>query len=764
MNSAVNTNDFGNNDSVTPSPDDQQVLKSLLTEKSDAMKALYSCVPADISSLQKEYIDKNLHEIPDRFILYRIIGNDLYPRHKKGQSYDNLKFILENEQEFEGCAKWWVVNRIINKDEEEKIIGLLKRHNKPYLHLPFVEDLYKNIGFDFDCLPEADYLSGKDMAALGPTQRDRLMASLYRLKNNYVMNNNHARNVALRDGKQKAKWILPWDGNCFLTNTAWEQIRNDILSAAHLKYFVVPMTRVLENNELLDTNFVPNPVEEPQIIFRSDSKEEFNEEYCYGRRSKIELFWRLGIPGKWDRWKNDPWDLARPEKSREAHQFGVAGWVARLFSGMKSLELDSAESFNRRGLARMDGIISIIRSLDMRYAMKPENPLSLSFYDYGTLIAEKERHYSPGGCLVPVQMLFSEAKAALKRGPYSVTDKTTLPPSGDINDYWHPAPYWWPNPDTEDGLPYIQRDGERVPGTRLYEPESDKYDRTRLQRVFDDSVSLALAWFFTEEETYAQHGARILDRFFVNESTRMSPHLNFAQVRMGRNHNRGSSTGIIEMKDLYYYLDSVRLLESSGQLPEQTVIGIKSWLSNYLEWLLQSNQGKKERAAKNNHGTYYDLQVSAIADYLAEKKVLFESLIRAQSRIPLQFETDGSQPEEMTRTNTAHYCCFNLQGWISLSEIASRWGMDLWSYKAANGASLLKGVQWLLLHSGKKWPYPQMESFSQDRFFPIWFAAPSGLIEIPNQSEFPESKYLVKPRFFPHDGIRPYWNLGLKES
>ena len=37
----------------------------------------------------------------------------------------------------------------------------------------------------------------------------------------------------------------------------------------------------------------------------------------------------------------------------------------------------------------------------------------------------------------------------------------------------------------------------------------------------------------------------------------MTPHLSYAQVRMGHDGNAGSKSGIIEMKDLYYYLDAV---------------------------------------------------------------------------------------------------------------------------------------------------------------------------------------------------------------
>lgn len=38
------------------------------------------------------------------------------------------------------------------------------------------------------------------------------------------------------------------------------------------------------------------------------------------------------------------------------------------------------------------------------------------------------------------------ADEQLKKGPYSVTYKKVLPPSGDKHDYISMGPYWWPNP------------------------------------------------------------------------------------------------------------------------------------------------------------------------------------------------------------------------------------------------------------------------------------------------------------------------------
>ena len=721
---------------------------------------LKSVKPENVEGLKAEYREKGLDRKPDTFVLYRVIGNDLYPRHKKGQSQENLRFILENEPELEDCEKRFVVNRIIDQEEEKAIITLLQNYGQPFLHIPFNSKEYKKIGWDTDCLPEPDFLLSEAFEEYNGQDRDRVIAAIYRLKNNYVMNNNGARNAALRDGRARAKWVLPWDGNCFVTSSAWEQIEEDVNSSPYLKYFVVPMTRVTNNTQLLADDFTPDPVEEPQMIFRADAQEEFNENFCYGRRPKVELFWRLGVPGKWDRWKDDPWDQKRRGTSPEARQFGVAGWVARMFSGMEELEKDNKESFKKRGTARLESIISTLKYVDALVAGVTSQHLTNFRFE----VLEKERiNYQSRDkttLISLIEKLKADTEKALKRGPYSVIDKTTLPPSGSRNDYWHPAPYWWPNPSTANGLPYIQRDGERVPGTRMYEPNSEQYDRTRLQRVFEDSTILVLAWLFTFKDTYAKHAAKILQRFFIESDTRMTPHLRYAQVRMGHNDNLGANTGIIEMKDMYYYLDAVRLLITAGMIKEDTENDFKGWLFNYLDWLLESTQGIRERKAKNNHGTYYDLQVASIAAFLDERDVVYETLLRAQTRIAQQFADDGSQPEELARKTTAHYCCFNFQGWINLAEIASRWGADFWSFKSRSGASMTQGARWLLAHAGQKWPYQQIDEFDYERFYPIWFGIPRGVAELPAGADFPESIYEVKPKFYPHDGIRPYWNLG----
>ena len=59
--------------------------------------------------------------------------------------------------------------------------------------------------------------------------------------------------------------------------------------------------------------------------------------------------------------------------------------------------------------------------------------------------------------------LIASANKILAYKPVSVMDKVDMPPSGNKHDYVSLAPYWWPNPNTPNGLPYIRKDGEINP-------------------------------------------------------------------------------------------------------------------------------------------------------------------------------------------------------------------------------------------------------------------------------------------------------------
>src|SRR6185369_16195568 len=87
--------------------------------------------------------------------------------------------------------------------------------------------------------------------------------------------------------------------------------------------------------------------------------------------------------------------------------------------------------------------------------------------------------------------LKNNAQKTLKIENFSVINKEGTPPSGDKHDYMSQAPYFWANPNTPNGLPYVRRDGERNPEIKKY-PDHDLLDK-----MVDSVQTLALAYYFT---------------------------------------------------------------------------------------------------------------------------------------------------------------------------------------------------------------------------------------------------------------------------
>jgi len=302
------------------------------------------------------------------FVLYRILGNDLEPRHESRQTLRNLEFILTNEGPLERCEKRWILNRIHDPASERDLVALIEAAGHSYLRIPFEPHVYRTIDVDWQRFGGPRFFESPAFLALDPIAQARARASALRLKNLYAINNNGARNAAIHDGRAVADWVLPWDGNCFLTADAWRSIVASVDANRIYDYHVVPMARILSNDELLtgETRFVAR--DEPQLIFHRTARETFDPEIPYGRRPKIELLSRLGLRGPWDRWATDPWDIWPARSSPDRYLFnGSAGWVARLSSGRPDLEQGQRSDANRAD-ARNHAIVRTLAMLDEKCA------------------------------------------------------------------------------------------------------------------------------------------------------------------------------------------------------------------------------------------------------------------------------------------------------------------------------------------------------------------------------------------------------------
>ncbi|CAG8718824.1 7225_t:CDS:2, partial [Racocetra fulgida] len=313
--------------------------------------------------------------IRDKIILYRILGNDLPPRHKAGQTLRNVKFILEHEFEFSNTKKWWILNRIADSDYENALITLLKLHKQDYIRIPFIENEYSKLDFRIDDFPIPDFFNSDEFMRFSKVTKLRTIDYTYINKNLYAMNNNGGRNVALAHGKSQlnARWILPFDGNCFLTPNAFADIRSHLdLFGDQYKYFIVPMARLINNSQLLEESDVrPITPEEPQIIFKYDSDKTYNEQMRYGVPPSNRLADKSSIP-----WEPHSF----PDKAEEV-QYMSAGWVFRLFSGQMSQETKEAGPI--RSFNRLLAIQNFIDSLDEHIARKVQgfDPFRLFLYN-----------------------------------------------------------------------------------------------------------------------------------------------------------------------------------------------------------------------------------------------------------------------------------------------------------------------------------------------------------------------------------------------
>lgn len=701
------------------------------------LRQLYSTSPA-------------LH-LPDNFVIYRIIGNDLVPRHAKGQSRANVAFILEHEPAFEACEKRWIINRIVDPDEEAAIITLLEKHQQSYLRIPFDHDDYRRLRWDAEGLPSPDWTFSKAYERLDPVDKQLVQLHLRRHKTLYAMNNNGARNTALTDGRSRAKWVLPLDGNCYFTAEGFASLRQHIEAAPWHPYVILSMARIIDNTQLLKPGFTPVADEEPQVVFRCDAGECFDESIPYGRRPKVELLWRLGVPGPWDKYKFHAWDAQRPPYSPEAGRFQQVGWVARLASGRADLEV-GREGFINRGTVRGDSIVSTLDRIDARILAARSVSGALAFYDHRRLLGMPSAE--PG----LFADLMHKAEQAAGRGPHSVTQKTTLPPSGDPHDYWHPAPYWWPDPSKKDGTPYQWRDGQRLPGTQLYDSNSGQFDRTRLQLTMDDSTILALAGVAAGRRDLLERAALLVRTWFIDPATRMNPHLKYAQVRRGHNGDQGAGTGIIEFKDLHYFLDAVRLMRDEGTLTAHELDSFREWLAEYSTWLTTSAAGMNERRGNNNHGTLYDAQLLSIALFLGDFDTAAEVCNGAWLRFSCQFAPDGSMPHELKRTKPRHYASFGLVAWTTLARLMAACDEDLWGYRDSKGRSLQKAAAWLAAAwPDPKWAPDELAELPADRLEPLWQDCRNHFPELAGRlpSPAPSPSSVLHPDL----GHAPFWMI-----
>jgi hypothetical protein len=315
------------------------------------------------------------------------------------------------------------------------------------------------------------------------------------------------------------------------------------------------------------------------------------------------------------------------------------------------------------------------------------------------------------------ERILREAKVALNLEPPTIAKHHARLSEGGPNDFYSNADYFWPDPTKPDGLPYISRDGES-------NPDNFFQHRLAMRELRDAVAALGAAYKITGEDRYVTKAVELLRVFFLEPKTRMNPNLQYAQAVPGR--SPGRSYGIIDGLHLVEIPPAVITMQPSPAFPVEVRAGLKQWFRDMTDWMMTSDNGRTEAAAKNNHSVAYFVQIAAFARFTGDETKLTEC--RRQFKevfVPNQMAADGSFPLELNRTKPYGYSIFQLDNLAMLCQMLSTTNENLWNFKLADGRGIGLAMEFLYpyLVNKSKWPHrPDVQAWD------AWPARPPGLL------------------------------------
>ena len=334
--------------------------------------------------------------------------------------------------------------------------------------------------------------------------------------------------------------------------------------------------------------------------------------------------------------------------------------------------------------------------------MNPRHIVSLLFTAFLLLLAASDAWGQPSGewKLPEIEKPRILAKAAVYLGeePLTVTAYPAERSEGGLHDFYSEGDYWWPDPENPDG-PYIRRDG-------MTNPDNFVAHRRAMVRLGEIIGTMASAWIITGDTRYAESANRHLRAWFVEPETRMNPSLLYGQAIKGK--VSGRSIGIIDTIHLAEVARGAKILGEAGALPDNDYAQIKSWFTDYLDWLTTHPYGVQEQHHPNNHGVCWSMQVAAFADLVGRTDEL--QWIRKQFKtvyLAEMMDANGGFPKELARTKPYGYSLFVLDAMAMVAQIASTPDDRLWTFELPDGRGMARGLEFLFpfVQDKSAWPY-----------------------------------------------------------
>lgn len=275
--------------------------------------------------------------------------------------------------------------------------------------------------------------------------------------------------------------------------------------------------------------------------------------------------------------------------------------------------------------------------------------------------------------------------------------------SDNPHDYCSVAPYSWPDENNPNG-PYVTKDGKT-------NPERNKYDRPKLDRLADNLQILGVAFYITREQKYYDSFEKQLRVWFVDEGSYMEPNFKYAQVVKGLNGNKGQAYGLCELEQFTPILESIFLVNKVKRLDKSLYRNLEGWFSSFLGWILQGSQWSSISKSSNNIVAGCYVAMIEMGRFTKNKKLVKQMANEYTERIlTVQVEEDGKQPAELRRTIGYGYSVSNLENIVDFALIMEQSGVK---YYKKNQERIDAAFEYLLQFVGNHdaFPYKQEASW-----------------------------------------------------
>ncbi|MCK4812818.1 MAG: TonB family protein [Candidatus Marinimicrobia bacterium] len=287
------------------------------------------------------------------------------------------------------------------------------------------------------------------------------------------------------------------------------------------------------------------------------------------------------------------------------------------------------------------------------------------------------REYEKDRVMDAAQRSFDEAVQTLTAFP-------AVRSAGSLQAYYSEGKSWWPKADDPEAA-YVYLDNTS-------NPDAFRLHADALAELGEIVPGLTVAYLISRKEIYAQRAVEHLKAWFIDEATRMEPHLHYAQAIPNR--TAGRDVGIYEGLHFVEIARAIPYLALLLSAEEEKAL--KQWFREYADFLMNNPFGISARARINTYGTAWLLQITVIGDFL-EDESLRESAKQYFQTITLPNLVAVTSPvlqDDLNRTFTDNIF-LNIDILTCLSQILSDKDYHPWEIKIATGETVDVAMRYL---------------------------------------------------------------------